>query len=103
MTIVAPRRPSVQPPFRTLVIRDVEYHVERLDALAADITHAFRLTKQAGAGNVYDVHHDEHGSHCDCPDFVYKRDGLDPSGCKHVKALRAFRLLPAIPPMRRPS
>ncbi len=24
---------------------------------------------------------------CDCPDYIFRRDGLDPSGCKHIKAL----------------
>ena len=31
--------------------------------------------------------------HCDCPDFVLGRDGLDPEGCKHVKAMVACGLL----------
>ncbi len=89
-------RPPVQPTIRSLTIRDVEYHVQRLQPLDPDVTHAYRLTKQAGNGDVYDVHHDQHGAHCTCPDFVYKREGLDPSGCKHVKALRAWQMIPPL-------
>jgi hypothetical protein len=30
---------------------------------------------------------------CDCPDFIFHRDGVDPDGCKHIKALVAYGLL----------
>ncbi len=33
------------------------------------------------------------GHTCDCPDFIFHRDGLDPGGCKHIKALVACGLL----------
>lgn len=46
---------------------------------------AFRLLKDDGT--VYDVLQTEHGPECDCPDFIFRRDGLDPDGCKHVRAL----------------
>lgn len=26
---------------------------------------------------------------CDCPDFIYRRHGMDRGGCKHVRALKA--------------
>ena len=52
---------------------------------------AYRLDKEDGS--VYDVSQTPHGPVCDCPDFVFRRDGLDPSGCKHVKALLAQGLI----------
>ena len=33
------------------------------------------------------------GAVCDCPDFVFRRDGLDPKGCLHIRAMRAVGLL----------
>jgi hypothetical protein len=52
---------------------------------------AFRLLKSDGA--LYDVTQTLFGPQCDCPDFVFRRDGLDRSGCKHVKALVAHGLI----------
>jgi hypothetical protein len=53
---------------------------------------AFRLRKPDGAA--YDVALTEHGPNCSCPDFTFSREGKDPAGCKHLKALRAWGLLP---------
>lgn len=33
---------------------------------------------------------------CDCPDHTFRRDGNDPEGCKHARALRKFGLLSAV-------
>ena len=52
---------------------------------------AFRLAKRDGT--TYDVIRTRYGPECDCPDFLYRRDGLDPLGCKHIRALRACGLL----------
>jgi hypothetical protein len=52
---------------------------------------AFQLTKPDGGS--YDVAQSHHGPICDCPDFIYRRDGLDPAGCKHVRALVACGLI----------
>jgi hypothetical protein len=46
---------------------------------------AYRLIK--GDGAVYDLSESSYGPSCDCPDYIFRRDGLDPAGCKHVKAL----------------
>ncbi|HEY2157668.1 MAG TPA: hypothetical protein VGH33_18710 [Isosphaeraceae bacterium] len=46
---------------------------------------AYRLIKADGA--VYDLSETRYGPSCDCPDYIFRRDGLDPSGCKHIKAL----------------
>lgn len=52
---------------------------------------AFRLTKNGGA--VYDIADGARGATCDCPDYIYRRDGLDPKGCKHIQALVEIGLL----------
>lgn len=52
---------------------------------------AFRLRKTDGT--LYDVAQTPFGLQCDCPDFVFRRDGLDPAGCKHVQALVSYGLI----------
>ncbi len=46
---------------------------------------------------------DEHWVHrhglyfgCDCPDFIFRRDGIDPRGCLHIQAVKALLGYPAI-------
>ncbi len=46
---------------------------------------AYRLIKDDGSA--YDLAETRHGPSCDCPDYIFRRDGLDPAGCKHVQAL----------------
>ena len=41
----------------------------------------------------YDVAQTPYGPECDCPDFIFRRAGLDPHGCKHVRALVACGLI----------
>ena len=52
---------------------------------------AFRLTK--ADGTAYDVAQTAYGPQCDCPDYIFRRDGLDPEGCKHIRALIGSGLL----------
>jgi hypothetical protein len=52
---------------------------------------AFRLVKPDG--EFHDVSRHLHGMECTCGDFVWRRDGLDSAGCKHVKAMKACGLL----------
>ncbi|WP_435016550.1 hypothetical protein TA3x_004119 [Tundrisphaera sp. TA3] len=61
------------------------YELARLDCDASIGRKAFRLTKRDGVA--YDVAETVHGPTCDCPDFIFRRDGLDPDGCKHIRAL----------------
>jgi hypothetical protein len=68
-----------------LTIRDTVYLVDRIACDPSTETRAFRLSKRDGT--LYDVAETIFGPECDCPDFVYRRDGLDPDGCKHVRAL----------------
>jgi hypothetical protein len=53
-----------------------------------------RLTKPDGSS--YDVDLADRWPRCDCPDFIFRREGLDPGGCKHIRALVGAGL------MRRP-
>lgn len=38
-------------------------------------------------GNTYHVAQHSHGPECTCADFTMRRDGNDPRGCKHIRAL----------------
>ena len=84
-----PRRPRAPVGPRSshlyLMIRRTLYAVSPLACDPTIAAKAFRLNKPDGT--LYDVGQTVHGHRCDCPDFIFRRDGLDPSGCKHVKAL----------------
>src|SRR5512143_9607 len=56
------------------------------------ITRAYRLLR-IDSGDIYDVavHRDGHRE-CTCPDHVFRREGIDPAGCKHARALAALGL-----------
>jgi hypothetical protein len=51
---------------------------------------AYRLRKSDGTA--YHVAQTVNGPSCDCPDFTFNRDGIDPGGCKHCRALAAVGL-----------
>jgi len=76
-----------------LTINRSVYLVEPLDCGPGTAERAFRLNKTDGT--LYDVAQTSTGAQCDCPDFIFRRDGLDPSGCKHVKALVGHGLIEA--------
>lgn len=59
---------------------------------ASDVIKVYSLTKLAG-GDRYDVALTVDGVECSCPDFTYAREGKDPAGCKHCRALVALGLL----------
>ena len=40
-------------------------------------------------GVMYDVNTEVDPWMCDCPDYQYARAGVDPMGCKHVRAIKA--------------
>lgn len=44
-------------------------------------------------GTAHHVAPTPHGPTCTCGDFTWRRDGLDPRGCKHVRALVAVGLI----------
>jgi hypothetical protein len=74
-----------------LVINGTSYVLRRVPTDPSAALRAWRLKKNDGTH--YNVAVTEHGPVCDCPDFVFHRDGLDPAGCKHVKALAAVGLM----------
>jgi hypothetical protein len=97
--MTAPRRPVNRKPARpahgtcrlTLTINGTSYALRRIPCDPGAALRAYRLRK--ADGTTYHVAATEHGAVCDCPDFTFHRDGIDPEGCKHVKALRATGLL----------
>jgi hypothetical protein len=74
-----------------LEINGTAYTVEQLLDFGQDEPGrlaGYRLTNQANA-KVYDLDTTGELWRCDCGDFVHRRDGKDPKGCKHVAGLRA--------------
>ena len=67
------------------VFLTIDRSVYGVRPLGCGASRAFRLNKPDGI--LYDVRESRFGPRCDCPDFIFRRDGLDPEGCKHVKAL----------------
>lgn len=97
-TAPAPAAPPADPRPRTcrltLTVAGQDYRVRPLanDAFAGS-GRAWRLRKLDGSGTAYDVVETIHGAECDCPDWIFHRDGLDPKGCKHIKSMRALGLI----------
>ena len=77
--------PSVAAYRLDLTIGRTTYAIQPLPEKPCPGSRAFRLVK--GDGTIYDVASTTDGPICDCPDYIFRRDGLDPSGCKHIKAL----------------
>jgi hypothetical protein len=75
----------------SLFINGTAYHVRPLSTDALTAIKAFRLRKFDGTE--YDIAQTVHGITCDCPAFTFKREGIDPEGCKHIKALVACGLI----------
>jgi hypothetical protein len=75
----------------TMAINGVDYRVEPNARGPYAVEKAYRLSKPDGTA--YDVASTHHGLTCDCPDFIFHRDGIDPDGCKHIKAMVAYGLL----------
>jgi hypothetical protein len=90
---------SVAPKGRTaqlyLTIDTAPYHVRPVLADPVLARRAFQLTKPDGTR--YDVSQTHYGLTCDCPDFIYRRDGIDPLGCKHIRALVSCGLVERTP------
>ena len=73
-----------------LTINGNHYAVRPIASQDDAVSTAYRLTSKGG---IYDVAHTVHGPTCDCPDFIFRRDGLDPRGCLHIRAMRAVGIL----------
>jgi hypothetical protein len=74
----------------TLRINSEPYKVRPLPAEFGGLK-AFRLTKTDGT--FHDVSRGAYGMECTSGDFVWRRDGIDPEGCKHIRSVRACGLL----------
>ena len=74
----------------TMVINGVDYRIKPNPSGAYAVRKAYRLSKPDGTA--YDVARTNHGLTCDCPDFIFHRDGLDPDGCKHIDGVLASSL-----------
>jgi hypothetical protein len=86
-----PRRAASAGIGLVLRIQETAYGVDHVPCAPDAARRLYRLRKPDGTW--YDVVQTEYGPECDCPDFIYRRAGLDPSGCKHVRALVAFGLI----------
>lgn len=75
----------------TLSINGTLYLVRPIQADPSVALKAFRLRKTDAT--TYDVADTIHGPVCDCPDFIFHRDGIDSGACKHVRSLVACGLL----------
>jgi hypothetical protein len=87
-----------------LTIGRTTYAIQPLAESLLPGSRAFRLVK--GDGTIYDVASTSYGPVCDCPDYLFRRDGLDPSGCKHIKALVGSGLIglgPTVPKSPKPG
>lgn len=76
-----------------LVLRicGTSYGLTRLDRGREAVLEGWRLTKPDGTA--YDCCRTEHGLLCDCPDFAWRREDIEPEGCKHLRALVRVGLL----------
>jgi hypothetical protein len=72
----------------TLHLRGTAYRVR---PVASDDGRAFRLRK--ADGTIYDVAETPFGPTCDCGDQVWRHEGRDGTGCKHIQALRKLGLI----------
>jgi hypothetical protein len=86
-----PARHSIEVARLTLFINGRAYKVHPLPADGVSTLKAFRLRKFDGTE--YDIAQGGEGITCDCPDFTFHREGIDPAGCKHIKALVSCGLI----------
>jgi hypothetical protein len=91
MPILAPIHRGARSSHLFLRIHRTFYEVQALPCDPIVAEKAFRLNKSDGT--LYDVAKTPYGLQCDCPDFIFRREGIDPTGCKHVKALVAEGLI----------
>lgn len=82
----------------TLTIAGTPYEVTPDPADDVLMVRAWRLSKPDG--KVYDVAEYLDHCTCDCPDFVFRRDGLDAAGCKHIRAAAVVGLIEMPRPAR---
>lgn len=83
-----------------LTINGTRYAVKPIPCDCEAAQRCYSLRKNDGT--VYHVALTVYGPSCDCPDFVFHRDGLDAKGCKHVRSLAAFGMLATMTPVSVP-
>lgn len=89
-----PRKPAPPDVCRlSLIIRGTAYSVRGIPAAAFGATARGYRIRNRENGRAYDLAETVHGPTCDCPDYTFRREGIDPAGCKHVRALVALGLL----------
>ncbi len=87
----------------TLTINSADYRLRVIPCDPSAALLCIELRKQTQDKPVYHVSLHPHGAECTCADFVLVRDGRDPLGCKHCRALRAIGILPPVqPPTAKP-
>jgi hypothetical protein len=89
-----PVRPAHGVARLTLTINGVAYSLHPLWCDGVEATRLYRLRK-AGTPARYVVAETPDGPVCDCPDYTFHREGIDPAGCKHIKAMVAVGLIAA--------
>jgi hypothetical protein len=85
------RHARTRSPRLFLSMDETLYAIRPIPVDGAGPTRIFRLNKFDGTA--YDVVETVRGPQCDCPDFIFRREGIDPGGCKHVRALVAYGLI----------
>lgn len=74
-----------------LTIDQTFYAIRPLRCDSSVAQRAFRLQKFDGT--FYNVAQTDFGGQCDCPDFIFRREEIDPEGCKHIRALVAHGMM----------
>jgi hypothetical protein len=69
-------------------IGNADYLVSRLQPDPDVASKAFRLVKQSGNREVYDVYLDRYGPHCDCLGYLRWS-----KPCKHIRSLKEAGIL----------
>jgi hypothetical protein len=77
-------------------IDHVHYAVAPL-APAPGASKAYRFTKVDGDEAQHDLDETADGASCTCGDFVWRHEGLDDLGCKHIRAARMLGLIAEAP------
>jgi hypothetical protein len=89
-----PARPAHGVARLVLHINGTAYSLHPLWCDGVEATRLYRLRK-CGTPTRYVVAETPDGPVCDCPDYTFHREGIDPDGCKHIKAMVATGLITA--------
>jgi hypothetical protein len=85
-------------------INGSRYEVTRRNVIQADGRLGPTWLIERADGRCYEVRHEPDPAEacalpyaCDCPDFDYRHRGTGTLGCKHVRVLSSYGILPAVP------